>query len=844
MIPLTPFAFIAKAANLGPDLLQQSEIISSFQNEGGGHKTLQVCCVCGVNDFNIYLEAENIPFSEWWFTSPVKLTESETNAYKQSRTEGYLNLSVLQSFAASNHQSLKWAYQQLYEVEEATDATFKQLCNKIVDPIILQMIPHLMNFSDKIHVLNDFSDMGTAPVCKQCKVCLQKDNKRPYFSMGGDGCCNFGYPKYVDGVGDASLHTAEILSIAKARPYVHTVKAVKDESASPNTALKGHIITFQQSEITEKLTNTKFPLRDFGEFLSIMLIGSFDPNDLSSSDGKDLIKNGIFKGVLKIRTSVVNNFVRGLQQFNALYAAQLCQFDPLTTEEVDTIHQGIPVIIEQSKAASTIEKITTSDVAEVRNQVYEENPDFPTSENPNNTQFQSPQLPSHLDTIHIFKANSNHPVTDPMTQVLHSVLKSVQAPGQNDPIELPRSGQPMNEFTQNDELITAAFPHLFFKGISPPSKGSVNANYVRHLLSFHDGRFARDISFVLLLFDQYMRHAVTREVKAKVSTDPKRKDQIDNYLNDDDFPNKLRQAIAAPTDKVSLKLFSDLNSLVMVTSASIPFSLAARNRHISKMYSMTWYFGLPALFNTWSPDDVHNIDSIHQAVAVGKKQDIGFNSDSLIESVINKIVSEPALKDLASSNPVALARVFHRSKFLIYKHIIGLAIDGSGHVKKRRSTTVKSRRKGAFGVCLGATGVDEVSGRHAMHHHMLMWLLPLVDSNLFSEAEDLIEALAKGLDDILRSEISVEEWIQVVRRREAAKQRRKDARNNQKVPSTSEKGGNQKDAIDDNNENEKTPTKQESTFLLPSPTIRGALVESPDPAIICHRTTVVSKCNI
>jgi hypothetical protein len=110
IIPLTPFAFIAKAANLGPDLLQQSEIISNFQNEGGGHKTLQVCCVCGVNDFKIYLQAENLLFSEWWLSSAVKLNECEKKAYKKSRTEGYLNLSVLQSFAATNDKSLKWAY--------------------------------------------------------------------------------------------------------------------------------------------------------------------------------------------------------------------------------------------------------------------------------------------------------------------------------------------------------------------------------------------------------------------------------------------------------------------------------------------------------------------------------------------------------------------------------------------------------------------------------------------------------------------------------------------------------------------------------------------------------------
>ena len=45
-------------------------------------------------------------------------------------------------------------------------------------------------------------------------------------------CANFGFPKFIDGLPKdfKNLTVAEILALAKVRPYVHMIKAVKDKS--------------------------------------------------------------------------------------------------------------------------------------------------------------------------------------------------------------------------------------------------------------------------------------------------------------------------------------------------------------------------------------------------------------------------------------------------------------------------------------------------------------------------------------------------------------------------------------------------------------------------------------
>jgi hypothetical protein len=192
------------------------------------------------------------------------------------------------------------------------------------------------------------------------------------------------------------------------------------------------------------------------------------------------------------------------------------------------------------------------------------------------------------------------------------------------------------------------FPMEFFKGTPLRTAGSVSIKYIKHILSFHDGRFEQNQDLVFQLFDQLQRHGLTRQVKAKVTTDSKQRKQIEQYLADPQFPLKLKNAIADPKAKESKILFRELNSFVMVVTASMPFSKAARNGAISKMYANHFFFGPANFFVTWSPDDVHHADSITRAKAKGMKQDIGTLMHIFLDAVLRKEYTEQDLKKIAA----------------------------------------------------------------------------------------------------------------------------------------------------------------------------------------------------
>jgi menaquinone-dependent protoporphyrinogen IX oxidase len=58
-------------------------------------------------------------------------------------------------------------------------------------------------------------------------------------------------------------------------------------------------------------------------------------------------------------------------------------------------------------------------------------------------------------------------------------------------IRLERESDPLNEFIENDAVFLDSFPLLFFLGKGWKGKGSINATFVKHLMSYYDGRFAR-----------------------------------------------------------------------------------------------------------------------------------------------------------------------------------------------------------------------------------------------------------------------------------------------------------------------------------------------------------------
>ena len=118
------------ASEFGPNLQQQNEIVRNFHTASGNsnqNKVLQACAVCGRSDYTRYLRAEWKQVNESWFSTTMRLSPEEVTKYKQSRVEGYFNLTVMEYLAVENKQSLAWAYKELYTIPTATDAIFKAI---------------------------------------------------------------------------------------------------------------------------------------------------------------------------------------------------------------------------------------------------------------------------------------------------------------------------------------------------------------------------------------------------------------------------------------------------------------------------------------------------------------------------------------------------------------------------------------------------------------------------------------------------------------------------------------------------------------------------------------------
>ena len=317
-------------AGFGPDSADQNRIVKRFLQERDNESLIFTCGVCGVSNHESIAVTQ---VGEYWIDCKLRLTPQEVTGYKQSRVEGYTNITVLAEYALANAQSLHWAFHNLYEKEGATDKLFKDLClaSNVDNQIILFLVPQLINFSNHPHEKDNYENIGIMGICSSCNQELA-NNSRPEFSMCGKFQCNFGYPKYLDGLNINDLSVAELLAVSQARLYAHLVKCIKGSSVTPNTRLKGHVITFLQDSLADQIKESEtYPRTDLSSMLSIMLIGSKDDKDLSSKNGRDLIKNGICKGILKIRPFQINIFVQGLITHNLLF--QDCQYKALTEAE-------------------------------------------------------------------------------------------------------------------------------------------------------------------------------------------------------------------------------------------------------------------------------------------------------------------------------------------------------------------------------------------------------------------------------------------------------------------------------------------------------------------------------
>ncbi|CAK0867394.1 unnamed protein product [Prorocentrum cordatum] len=154
-----------------------------------------------------------------------------------------------------------------------------------------------------------------------------------------------------------------------------------------------------------------------------------------------------------------------------------------------------------------------------------------------------------------------------------------------------RELRPMNEFTNNDDILYGAFWYLFPLRQGLRSKGSVNFHDSRHLLTQFHNAFAQQPSFLFLLANQIQRHAAAKGVGLRVKTGA--------------YVERARAAEEDPTSKGARDLLKQVMRFTATAGKVVPWSGEDRAGEITKLYAMWRRFGPASAFLTCAPDGVH-----------------------------------------------------------------------------------------------------------------------------------------------------------------------------------------------------------------------------------------------
>ena len=135
----------------------------------------------------------------------------------------------------------------------------------------------------------------------------------------------------------------------------------------------------------------------------------------------------------------------------------------------------------------------------------------------------------------------------------------------NNIINLPfnvRQGDttPLNEFTQNNIILTESFPFEFLLGNCPNlKKASIDSNWLVHANQQYSNKFAWNKEFNFLCFDQMQRHEAARIVGKKVKNNINAMRIASVMINSDPWQERLATAIQNPNAADSVNLIKEVS---------------------------------------------------------------------------------------------------------------------------------------------------------------------------------------------------------------------------------------------------------------------------------------------
>lgn len=368
------------------------------------------------------------------------------------------------------------------------------------------------------------------------------------------------------------------------------------------------------------------------------------------------------------------------------------------------------------------------------------------------------------------------------------IAARVERPGCS---RLRRSSEPICEFRDNGLNIMKLFRNVFplmrisrnGASLGPlKAMGKLSTKERRHVFLQFSGVAASNPVLHHFLANQTRRHSVIIAALVRAGCVTK----FEKLVNSIGFNESLAKAVEDPSNLESKKLQRKISTVLIQAGKDKPWGCAERANVKPLLLAHKERFGTASVFLTVALDDTHDIDTIRMTFPTRHREGFpGFAGDDekkqfkmMMDALRNggKLdtgpdtsveLTEGKLQRQVADNPTAAASSYHHKmrkliKILLQtngssKRTVPIFEQRDGHLCRTKEAEQKGLGSGIFGQTLAYVGVTEVSGRKALHMHMIAWTAssPEFLAKLAASGR-LWNSLSEALSTQMRGEVGLE----------------------------------------------------------------------------------------
>ncbi|CAF1338455.1 unnamed protein product [Rotaria sordida] len=301
-------------------------------------------------------------------------------------------------------------------------------------------------------------------------------------------------------------------------------------------------------------------------------------------------------------------------------------------------------------------------------------------------------LPLALDDLGVLDVNGSMVSSDDIAKYfLHKVKNSkTEEQMDNERVYLiPHSSKPVSEYF-NPKLLAGLYPTLFCYGRGAPESQTrpVEINlreHIRYLLSYSDRRFEKNHSFIFVVFNILQRRDACFHAQL-IATKPYFRSSAHEIqsLSSEDIETALKNISERTYHMKSSKALNKLLNHIKTIDGRVMGSAYSRTALRTKIHALIYNQGLPSIFLTLNPADIHSPVALYFA---GVKLDLdNIQTEQLMDTYKRA--------EIIASHPVATAKFFH----ILITNILDTLIVGGvlGPIKAYFGTVESQGREASY----------------------------------------------------------------------------------------------------------------------------------------------------